>query len=421
MSALPIRPLDMTNLQGAGAAMKKSAESEHLQRVTAWCEEIAARLALPTPDRNLLEKVVPLHQRTKLVTGEEAWNRLRHELSVAEGELGPTFQSNEALEILRALHGDRSGNERFRRLAMIVEQCDDLDAACELDAISPEPELSGLDDIVAEVGTYFAGASDEDVNQAADRLPVFSAVANRAIVLLANDETNLNDVESIVSQDQTLAGHLIRAANSALAGAGAPVNTIHQAVARIGLGLARRIVSAAALRQLFDGRQSRALWNHSLDVAEHAARIAQQCQLLGREEGFLAGLVHDIGKLVILNLPSPELACQERLIRKGCPVPTVERVVLKQSHADAGARLVRKWCFSEAMVEGVENHHQPETNASLLSCILYLAELKTGEVRDEESDWRRQLAIETLDLNDSPEVLPESGGPLAELRFAAGA
>ena len=68
------------------------------------------------------------------------------------------------LEILQAFHGNRRLPEQIRKLGRILEQCDDLDSACELDAsLSAEPLLNGLDGIVAEVNRYFGKVDNADL------------------------------------------------------------------------------------------------------------------------------------------------------------------------------------------------------------------------------------------------------------------
>lgn len=394
-------------------------ESAHQRRVAAWCAEIAAKLNLPEQEREVLEHAVPLHQRSKLIVDQAAWTDLREELGIELGiARGPDGDST-TTELMRSFHGAPPSSSRIKTLAFILDQCDDLDTACEFDAtISGEPELNGLDRIAAEVGRYFVGVPADELERAASRLPVFSAVAYRAIGLLKNIETNLSDVESLIDADQALAGHIIGAANSAAVSPRTRVKSVRQAVVRIGMEAARHIVCAALLRKLFESKHSRALWNHSLDVAESAASLATRSGLVNREEAFLAGLMHDVGKLVILNLPMAGVECRDRLARSGCPDPIIERIVLGEDHASIGARVLRNWRFAECIASAVESHHRPERNSSPLCGILYLAELDYGL----ESAWRNELARKRLRIpaNDRSQSLPAKT-LTSGLRFAAAA
>lgn len=390
-------------------------ESGHQRRVAAWCAEIAAKLNLPRQEREVLEQAVPLHQRSKLIADQAAWADLRQELGISQG---PDSESTTA-ELMRAFHGAPPSSSRIKTLAFILDQCDDLDTACEFDAtISGEPELNGLDRIAAEVGRYFVGVPADELDRAASKLPVFSAVAYRAIGLLKNIETKLSDVESLIHSDQALAGHIIGAANSASMSPRTRVKSVHQAVVRIGMEAARHIVCAALLRKLFESRHSRALWNHSLDVAESAASLAARCGLVDREEAFLAGLMHDVGKLVILNLPTAGVECRDRLAQSGCPDPIIERIVLGEDHASIGARVLRNWRFAECIASAVENHHRPERSSSPLCSILYLAEVDCGL----ESAWRSELARKRLRIRmNDPSLSSPSQTLTSGLRFAAAA
>jgi putative nucleotidyltransferase with HDIG domain len=407
--------------------MNDGCQQAHTRRVTAWCAEIAAKLNLPAPEREVLEQAVPLHQRTKLVVDQAAWKHLQQELGIAvnphSDDATHDATHDATSELLRSFHGDLPSSSRIKTLAFILDQCDDLDTACEFDAtISGEPELNGLDRIAAEVGRYFGGVPASEFERAASRLPVFSAVAYRAIGLLKNIETNLSDVESLIEVDQALAAHIIGAANSASMTSSARVKSVRQAVVRIGMEAARHIVCAALLRKLFESKHSRALWNHSLDVAESAASLATRCGLVDREEAFLAGLMHDVGKLVILNLPMAALESRARLTQSGCPDPIVERILLSEDHASIGARVLRNWRFAESIAVAVENHHRPERNPLPLCSILYLAELSAGQDRGLESAWREELARKRLRIrgNDRPLALP-SHTLTSGLRFAAAA
>jgi putative nucleotidyltransferase with HDIG domain len=411
-------------LAGSGVARaKNSAESAHTRRVAAWCAEVAAKLGLSAVDRKILEQVVPLHQQTKLMVDEQGWNALRRDLGFVRDRTGEALPQDSIMEVLQSFHGIRPASDRIRRLALILDQCDDLDAACELDAtVSGDPELNGLDGIIGEVGAYFGGMAEGAVESAAAKMPVFSTVAYRAIRLLGNEDTNLDDVESLVAADQTLAGHVIRAANSALMNSAVRVKGVRQAVTRLGLEAARQIVSAASLRKMFESKNSQALWNHSLYVAENAANIAAQSGQVSRDEAFLAGLMHDVGKLVILNLPAPAQECRDRLTQSGCPGSIVERVVLGQDHSGIGARVLRNWRFTEGIASAVERHHTPELDASPLSSIVFLAELYPGQIHGIESAWRLQLAREKAGIRaeQGRPPVPENS-VISGLRFVAAA
>jgi len=314
----------------------KIAENGHARRVTAWCAEIAGKLKLSRADQEVLGQAARLHHLSKVVLDDASWSSLRGDIEIASAP--PSSQPGAVIQVLQALQGNRSFPPRIRKLARILEQCDDLDSGCELDAIiSAEPEFNGLDSIVSEMARYFDRVASADFEKAAARIPVFDSIAYRAIALLGNDNTNLADVESLVAADQALAGHIVTAANSVLQDSANRVDSVRQAVIRIGMESARQIVSATSLRKLFEAKHSQALWNHSLDVAEAAANIAGRSGVVKRDQAFLAGLTHDVGKLVILNLPESSLASQERLTRSGCPDPIVERIILGEDHAAIGA------------------------------------------------------------------------------------
>ena len=153
-----------SGLAGSGVARaKNSAESAHTRRVAAWCAEVAAKLGLSAVDRKILEQVVPLHQQTKLMVDEQGWNALRRDLGFVQDRTGEPLPQDSIMEVLQSFHGIRPASERIRRLALILDQCDDLDAACELDAtVSGDPELNGLDGIIGEVGAYFGGLEEGD-------------------------------------------------------------------------------------------------------------------------------------------------------------------------------------------------------------------------------------------------------------------
>jgi len=396
------------------------AEYAHARRVAAWCREIAGRLHLTTLQREILEQGALRHYRAKSNVDDIAPGTLRAELGIATGGTRKMHADETLRGVLQSRGVIRMSSNRFKKLALILERCEDLDTACEFDAaVSGEPELSGLDGIVSEVARYFGAVTGGDLAQAASQMPVFPSIAYRAIVLLADVNANLEEVEALVASDQTLAGHIVEAANSAIMGTSSRVNSIRQAVVRIGSEAAERVVCAAALRGLYQAPNLHALWNHSLDVAESAVRIARQSRLVDCGEAFLAGLVHDIGKLAILNLPAEVVAQRNRLTRDGCPARIVERVILGEDHTTIGARALRNWRFAENIPAAIENHHTPELYPSPLCSVLYLAECSKARNLEFTSPWRTELSQRALGIQrvdwHAADAIPT---PVSGLRFA---
>jgi putative nucleotidyltransferase with HDIG domain len=385
---------------------------------------VGLALKLPERERLALEQAAIIHQRSKLVVDENAWRALCHELGIGEGHLEQDCEYAEVLKVLRVLHGKRAEAPWVRKLATILEQCGDLDNAWELNTtVSADPDICGLDDVTAEVAAYLSSAAQSDFERAESKVVVFPAVAGKASAMLMDDNMNLADLESLVGSDQTLAGHIVAAANSAALGRSIPATTLRQALVHIGARVARQVIVASSLRPVFGARHSRALWNHSLDVAESAARMAEHSRTVDADQAFLAGLVHDLGKLVLLNLPAKSMDRHARLTGAGCPGLLVEQVVFGRTHATVGADLLRKWHFDENIVAAVEDHHEPERKApEPLCCVLYLAESAASRNEEASSVWREELARQNVCVRSgSEQAIPASESPLAPLRFAAAA
>jgi putative nucleotidyltransferase with HDIG domain len=422
-AALPIRQAGMSfEEMRSGHANSVAAATDWApsERMAAWCAEIAARLHWPAADCDLLDRAALLHSTSKLVGDQASWEALSQALGIAAHAESDAHYA-EVREVLGALHGRRTASGRAKRLALVLEQVMDLDNACQLDAkISAEPDLNGLDVSMAEIARLTGAVTAAELTAAAKGLPVFPAVGHRADALLRNENGDLREIESLISSDPALAGHLIAAANSVPLGTRHRVTNIRQALVRMGWTAARRVTLAAALRGMFGKKHSYSLWNHSLDVAESAARLAARSGAVDTQDAFLAGLMHDVGKLAMLNLPAPVLASRDRLIERGCPDLVVERVFFGEAHTTLGARLLREWQFTESMASAVECHHQPERNPSPVCNLLYLAETATAHDPALPSEWRDALAYQSLGLQRTDAALLDEESTLVSgLRFAA--
>jgi putative nucleotidyltransferase with HDIG domain len=223
-----------------------------------------------------------------------------------------------------------------------------------------------------------ARPSVEELAAAVGRLPTLPATVRAVMDACDGLETDARDVARLVLADQGLTANLLKLANSAAYGHRRRVTTVSDAVVIMGLSAVKSLAISSHTAQLL----SRALrgyemergdlWRHSLSVAFIARRLAGAGEAAA-EEAFVAGLLHDVGKVVLsdsLGDAFDELTHAAQSAR--CPLSDSERDMLGFDHADLGARIAATWGFPERLVEVIGLHHRPEeagTAADLAACV----------------------------------------------------
>ncbi len=242
----------------------------------------------------------------------------------------------------------------------------------ELTAPSPRSTTPGADP---------AGAR-EDLRQlimTTRDLPAMPHVASKVLELSADPNTSAQKLQQVIADDQAMAARLLKIANSAMYACSRKVKTLTEAIVMLGFNSIRSLIVTSAARNLYQsnnqrmGLKERLLWEHSIGTA-------CACRLLVRmeaphlaEEAFLAGLMHDIGKLV-LNQQAAERFDEivQTVYNENRRFAETERDLLGFDHAEVGAMLINKWKLSHMMEEIIANHHRPETFSADNPLLLYL-------------------------------------------------
>jgi putative nucleotidyltransferase with HDIG domain len=204
----------------------------------------------------------------------------------------------------------------------------------------------------------------EKIVQTTGDLPTMPHLANQIMGKLSNPNTSGQELNDIISKDQALAARVLKIANSAFYGCPRTITRLSDAVAIMGFNSIRSLVMASALHDFFKtfGLAEKLLWEHSIACGSFAKIIAKSLRFSKNEEAFLAGLLHDIGK-VILNLKLPEQMLrilQEVYNNPGTTFCDAEQAAFGFDHAQVGELVARKWNFAEEIVEVIGNHHHPE-------------------------------------------------------------
>ena len=184
---------------------------------------------------------------------------------------------------------------------------------------------------------------------------------------LAREDVSLSRIGDILSQDAGMAATILRLVNSAFFGLPQRVASIHHAVNLIGEQTLRALVLTVHLFTTLDPGHFpdfsvALLWEHSVRTGSLAKAIAlaEEAGPETREDCFIAGMLHDVGKLVLLTGLREEYAAVVARVRAdGLPIFEAEQAALAASHAAVGGYLLNLWGFAQPVLEAVCRHHEP--------------------------------------------------------------
>jgi HD-like signal output (HDOD) protein len=192
------------------------------------------------------------------------------------------------------------------------------------------------------------------------QLPVFHPVALKLMNILAKEDYSITQVAQMIIEDQALSSHVLRMANSAFFGGLSKVTTIRDAIVRLGARQVTNVVTVVTQSQQYRTKDRtmavymQTLWKHALGCALGTKWFAEKTGYKElAPEGLLAGLLHDIGQLFLLQVledvqaSEPELALSKPVI--------VE--VLQHMHVEQGTMLMQHWNIPELYGEIVRQHH----------------------------------------------------------------
>ena len=201
-------------------------------------------------------------------------------------------------------------------------------------------------------------------------IPALPPAAAGLIRLLQDPEAETGAVIRAIGHDASLTANVLGLANSALFGASRSIGSVQEAVVRLGrkriLGFVTALFAGPVVGREVRGYDLSAgeLWAHSVGVALATDALAATLKKKAPDYAFTAGLLHDVGKIVLGTFievdaqPILDLAYRDRV-----PFDVAERCVLSMDHAEAGAEVLDRWNLPAELVEVVRRHHQPETVA----------------------------------------------------------
>ena len=195
-------------------------------------------------------------------------------------------------------------------------------------------------------------------------LPALPLALMVAVQALSSDDLPASACVDAVERDQALATRLLRLANSAFYGARGQVASVEDAVGMLGLRTVASVVAAVSMRSTLSlvqcqGFRFEIYWRHALTTAVLARELARPATL-DPGEAFLAGLLHDVGQLLLVVAHADWAERALQLSREEqIDLCEAERGLIGVGHDEVGAEVMRHWHFPERLVEAVAAHHSP--------------------------------------------------------------
>jgi putative nucleotidyltransferase with HDIG domain len=222
------------------------------------------------------------------------------------------------------------------------------------------------------------------VTESVFTLPTLPAIFDGLLRMLDDPNTSTRTLSQALARDQVLTARLLKTANSAFYGFPQRVSTTSLALVVLGMDATRDVVLATSVMETFrktrsDGRFDMAkFWDHSLAVAVAARELARRLRWESPGEVFTAGLLHDLGQ-VVLHEHQPDLFQEViRRIRDAAADPKeTELDVLGATHPQVGGWLCRHWNLPGALCDAVEYHHSPadcKTENQALAALVAIAD-----------------------------------------------
>lgn len=237
------------------------------------------------------------------------------------------------------------------------------------------------------------------------QLPPFPATVNKVMEICRDVNTSPTDLTKVISLDPVLTGKVMQLVNSAYFGLSREIISLVRAVVMLGMNTVKNLVLGATVMSAFGTHKNfRALnmdmfWKHSLGVGVISKLIAEKRNINKKliEGYFIAGLLHDIGKIPLNSKFSDEyLNIMEIPEKEPQPLFISEKQLLGIDHTFVGNLIAKKWKLGEEISDTITYHHAPETYQGVQNDILFTVILSDHFANSSEIGFSGNRYLENI-------------------------
>jgi len=248
----------------------------------------------------------------------------------------------------------------------------------------------------------------ESILKSIDRIRPLPTSVSRIMTALDDPNISAGIISELIGLDQALAANVLQTANSFYLGYGPTCSNLTDAVMRLGFGRIRTIVQsvqvAGSLVRSLPGYRlgSGDLWNHSVATAVVAQWFAKSLSYPNSDNAYVAGLLHDIGKLLLDQFALADYDRMADYVQNfNLAVWQVEQKLFGIDHAGVGGLMAKKWNFPPALVDAIQYHHVPSRGQcdSALAALINLSNALNPLDQGSQSKFEgRQIHPATMEI-----------------------
>jgi putative nucleotidyltransferase with HDIG domain len=224
--------------------------------------------------------------------------------------------------------------------------------------------------------------SIDSITDGIPNLGSYSGVLREMEEVLNDPQSTLSEVGKVIEKDPSLTARLLKLANSSFFGFPSRLETVSEAITLIGIQQAQDLICASTVIEIFEGVSAElvsmeSFWKHSLACGVAARQLALERRVPKPEKFFVAGLLHDVGRLALYSrAPDMARAAFDRSAQEHKLLVKAETEILGFDHAEIGQALLRGWNYPANLVHAVHFHHSPMAAGSfqLEASLVHLAD-----------------------------------------------
>ena len=248
----------------------------------------------------------------------------------------------------------------------------------------------------------------ELVNSVKD-IHAMPSVIVKALNIMKKPTASMNELGDIVMFDQSLTIKILALVNSAYYGFSQQISSINIALSLLGMVKVKNIIVAVAMKPMMSNQGDKELWKHSMRVAAGCEYLANLTKIMDSDEAFIAGFVHDVGKMV-LHMSNEKLYAKViSAVNDGADILEAERKYFDSDHVKTGSLLAKRWQLPILLANIISYHHAPSLSSipvpCSLVCLIDTVVQENFNPNAIDKDFLKTLGIDFADVEDMRQAI----------------